>query len=474
MTHGVSRCSRMVSRLAGGVLAALVLLIGSGNVVPALAAPPATADFHGLWYLRFSGDGRHYRMYLNQDAKGIVSGAFGGGTIGGKVVGAKLAGAWAMDGRQGSVEFIMRDDGYFFGVLEGLASAGEWDGSRPPPDLTDTATAPRVTGGASVYRYPQVTAPNGESVLLDWCVDSARTVCGQDVADQFCAANEGTKAVGFSSFRNAWRFKPTLWIRTRTLCNSQDCAGFAEISCQASSTAGGTSAPPAPPPTTSGGSCGPPGGTAVVTIGDPNLTKLNVRASPGGTVLGTVPEGQSVSIVGECGGTPAAGLAKTLGKPSGGSGKSPGQTPMPGTGGTPGWCQIDAPMNGCVSAQFLALGQTGDAAGLAKQQTLGKPSSGAGTGFAGSWDAEADGVAYRIALSQKGSSVNGRYKGADGSAGSISGRMKGGVLRFSWKQNDGQRGSGQFTLSADGQSFTGSYRLANKPNMGGTWNGTRR
>ena len=244
----------------------------------------------------------------------------------------------------------------------------------------------------------------------------------------------------------------------------------------------GTPATPTPPgPSTMSGSCGPPGGTAVVTIGDPSLTRLNVRASPGGKVLGTIPEGESVSIVGECGSTPAAGIAATLGKPSGGLGKSPGQVPIPGpsappsTGGTPGWCQIDAPVNGCVSAKFLAFVPTGGAAGIAKPQTLGKPSSTVAAGFAGSWDAEADGVAYQVTLTQKGSTVSGRYSGADGSAGTLAGQLKGGVLRFSWTQNDGQHGSGKFTLAGDGQSFTGSYSLGKNPDIvGGLWNGTRR
>ena len=54
--------------------------------------------------------------------------------------------------------------------------------------------------------------------------------------------------------------------------------------------------------------CGPPGGTAVVEIADPTLDSLNVRVSPGGTVLTTIPEGASVTIVGDCSTGGAAGI----------------------------------------------------------------------------------------------------------------------------------------------------------------------
>ena len=95
--------------------------------------------------------------------------------------------------------------------------------------------------------------------------------------------------------------------------------------------------------------CGPPGGMAVVVIPNPNLHKLNVRASPGGTVLTAIEEGSEVSIVGECGPEAAAGITK----------------PPAGTNVPSGWCQIDTPVAGCVSAKFLAFG--GAAAGLAKR-----------------------------------------------------------------------------------------------------------
>lgn len=60
------------------------------------------------------------------------------------------------------------------------------------------------------------------------------------------------------------------------------------------------------------------------------------------------------------------------------------------------------------------------------------------------------------------------------SASTIRGRIVDNVLRFRW-QEDGGHGAGKFTLSADGQSFTGTFSLTDLPDdtSGGTWNGTR-
>ncbi|TIT91491.1 MAG: hypothetical protein E5W55_20080 [Mesorhizobium sp.] len=98
----------------------------------------------------------------------------------------------------------------------------------------------------------------------------------------------------------------------------------------------------------------------------------------------------------------------------------------------------------------------------------------AAAGFGGSWSANADNVAYDLSLQQNGNGVSGRYQGDDGSAGQITGKVSGNVLRFSWVQKDGTRGSGKFTLAADGQSFAGSYNFGNNPDVvEGSWNGTR-
>ncbi len=60
------------------------------------------------------------------------------------------------------------------------------------------------------------------------------------------------------------------------------------------------------------------------------------------------------------------------------------------------------------------------------------------------------------------------------SASTIRGRVVDNVLRFRW-QEDGGRGAGKFTLSADGQSFTGTFSMTDLSDdtSGGTWNGTR-
>lgn len=57
---------------------------------------------------------------------------------------------------------------------------------------------------------------------------------------------------------------------------------------------------------------------------------------------------------------------------------------------------------------------------------------------------------------------------------SIRGTVTDNVLRFKW-QEDGGQGSGKFTLSADGQSFQGTFSKTSDPNdtSGGTWNGIR-
>ncbi len=57
---------------------------------------------------------------------------------------------------------------------------------------------------------------------------------------------------------------------------------------------------------------------------------------------------------------------------------------------------------------------------------------------------------------------------------SITGTVTDNVLRFKWIE-DGGRGAGRFTMSADGRSFQGTFSLTDNPDdtSGGTWNGTR-
>ncbi len=199
---------------------------------------------------------------------------------------------------------------------------------------------------------------------------------------------------------------------------------------------------------------------ATVVIPKANLHMLNVRSKPGGQVLGTVPEGEQVTVVGPCGSQAAAGFAKSN-KP---------------IGGAAGWCQLDSPVSGCVMAKYLDFGG-GDAAGLAPAAGFAmKPPKGMtapmGASFSGTWSANAEDVSYTLSLKQKGSGVNGSFQGSDGSDGTLSGNLQGNVLRFSFTQNDGIQGTGKFVLSDDGQSFEGSYKLSDNSSKG-SWNGTR-
>ena len=229
------------------------------------------------------------------------------------------------------------------------------------------------------------------------------------------------------------------------------------------STGGGATG--TPPMQQTNGACGTPGAMATVVINQPGLDKLNVRSGPGGKVIGTVPEGATVSVVGECGAIGGAGFAMS--------------TASPTAGGNNDWCQIRAPISGCVGAEFLQFGGANadttlpsGAAGFAKSN--GQQQASAPAGFGGRWRANADNVAYSITLMQKGSSVSGSYQGSDRSTGAINGTVNGNVLRFAWVQTDGNRGSGKFVLSSDGRSFQGSYSLGNNPDdVKGSWNGVR-
>ncbi|HEX7917087.1 SH3 domain-containing protein [Rudaea sp.] len=266
-----------------------------------------------------------------------------------------------------------------------------------------------------------------------------------------------------------WNNPRSYWS-TRCVTHSGDGVADAEETrlkqrleaCKAGDKSGGmegTAAVGQPPMQQTEGSCRR--GTATVAINQPGLDKLNVRAAPGGQVTGTVPEGETVSVTGPCGAS--GGAAGIVAKR-----QSSGDD----------WCQLSAPVSGCVSAQFLKfgggnVGQPGGAAGFAKSKEH-QASAPVTASFDGSWSADADNVAYSISLSQEGTRVSGRYQGADGSAGQINGQVSGKVLRFTWMQKDGTRGSGKFVLSADGESFDGTYSSGNGPDaIGGSWNGTR-
>ncbi len=111
----------------------------------------------------------------------------------------------------------------------------------------------------------------------------------------------------------------------------------------------------------------------------------------------------------------------------------------------------------------------------------GQPSN--APGFAGVWNVNTDqGEKLVITLRRDGSDpslVVGGYhllgdvkdKPQDGA---LKGTVKDNVLRFTWSSDESRR-AGRFTLSADGESFTGTYSRTRNPDdtSGGTWNGTR-
>ena len=124
----------------------------------------------------------------------------------------------------------------------------------------------------------------------------------------------------------------------------------------------GSQSSPAPTPIPGGGgvaSGSGPGGTATVVIPEPHLDRLNVRSEPNGAVIGAVPRGRRVSVIGPCGAAGGAGLRA-------------GVRPVINT---PGWCQIQSPAaSGCVMTQYLQFGGgggtqlPGGAAGVRRQR----------------------------------------------------------------------------------------------------------
>jgi hypothetical protein len=91
--------------------------------------------------------------------------------------------------------------------------------------------------------------------------------------------------------------------------------------------------------------------------------------------------------------------------------------------------------------------------------------SGPGTAsFTGTWNTDRGGT---MVLVQTGVNVNGTY--ANG--GKISGTLSGNTVNGTWSDDTGL-GTFSFTLSADGNSFTGNWLQILVPG-GGTWNGTR-
>ena len=221
--------------------------------IPTPAPPTAGVNFTGLWATLHSNGTRH-RLYLTQDKAGQVSGTYspGDGHIDGRVSGNKLTGKWSQGEGFGYVQFTLASNGSFTGIWTngGTAAslstkpAGSWDGYRFPANFPDGPTAGVRTKDGKRYNYPYITAPTGEVVLLDWCREWGVN-CGKPAADAFCASVDGGRlpiATSFKDFQRAVRFKPSMTIGSRQICNDPACTGFEYIVCSASAAA----ATPAP------------------------------------------------------------------------------------------------------------------------------------------------------------------------------------------------------------------------------------
>ena len=390
-------------------------------------APPAA----GVGLHRHLGDdgprGNRFDIRLTQDAPGNATGVALPGNehlFDGRVSGNRLIVKWA--GLY--VQLTLAPDGASFtaawtnGATAGglIAPDGTFNGYRFPANFPNGPTPGVPTNDGKKYSYPYITSSAGEAMLLDWCREWA-VDCGKPAADAFCASVDGGQlpiASSFEDFQRAVRFRPSMTIGSKQICNDPACTGFEYIVCSASPVAAAPAPAPAPAPT---------GGHSIATIvvPDPNVHALNVRNGPNGTILTALPEGTQVSVVGDCGSPPAAGLAKA---------------PASGTA-TPGWCQIDAPLAGWVSAKYLVFGGVGITAPAPSAQPAGLPPPPAITTFAGVWNARTgDGTPYTIALAQSGNTVTGSYQGGDGSQGTIVGSVNGKQLSFAWNQADGLAG----------------------------------
>jgi hypothetical protein len=96
--------------------------------------------------------------------------------------------------------------------------------------------------------------------------------------------------------------------------------------------------------------------------------------------------------------------------------------------------------------------------------------------FSGTWaTVTAAGTNYTMTLTQNGEIVSGQYVSADGAyKGVINGNVSDRTLIYQWSQQDGQKGTGKFTLSADGSKFEGWWTYSDDPNVvEASWNGIR-
>ncbi|HBV97151.1 MAG TPA: hypothetical protein DEF36_08900 [Desulfotomaculum sp.] len=111
---------------------------------------------------------------------------------------------------------------------------------------------------------------------------------------------------------------------------------------------------------------------------------------------------------------------------------------------------------------ILEFYQSGKAGERFKKALADKPAA----DWAGNWETNFG----TMSLTQSGTGVNGSYAYQSGS---INGTVTGNMLTGTWAETD-DRGTFTFTLSADGKSFSGSWKETSPdPNQGGGWDGSR-
>lgn len=76
-----------------------------------------------------------------------------------------------------------------------------------------------------------------------------------------------------------------------------------------------------------------------------------------------------------------------------------------------------------------------------------------------------------VELVQDGAKLSGSYSGKF--RGTLTGKVTGPDADVVWKQTNGERGKAHFTLSDDGNSFTGTWGSGSSHTNGGAWNGKR-
>ena len=89
--------------------------------------------------------------------------------------------------------------------------------------------------------------------------------------------------------------------------------------------------------------------------------------------------------------------------------------------------------------------------------------------FSGTWQTLSGGAyKYTVILKQSGKKVNGSFSPGNGKI--FDGEVVDRKVTFSWTQDGGYEGTGEFTLSDDGQGFTGSSTAFKPQKLTNTWN----